>query len=73
MALARALAPAPKVLLLDEPLSYLDPDLRREVRTELLRVIRVTESTALMVTHDVEDAQAMAARIVRMEWKGRIV
>jgi iron(III) transport system ATP-binding protein len=72
LALARALAPAPKVLLLDEPLSNLDPELRLEIRMELKRIIRSTGTTTLMVTHLPEDAEAMAARIARME-KGRIV
>lgn len=72
LALARALAPAPKVLLLDEPLSNLDVDLRRELRTEVRKIIRAAGITTLMVTHSPEDAEAMAGRVLRME-RGRII
>ncbi|MSR65401.1 MAG: ABC transporter ATP-binding protein [Verrucomicrobiae bacterium] len=72
LALARALAPSPKILLLDEPLSNLDVELRRELRAELSRIIRAAGTTMLMVTHLPDDAEAMASRVLRME-KGRIV
>lgn len=71
LALARALAPSPKILLLDEPLSNLDLELRRELREELKRIIRATHTTTLMVTHLPDDAEAMATRVVRME-KGKV-
>lgn len=71
LALARALAPSPKILLLDEPLSNLDLELRRELREELKRVITTTGTTTLLVTHHPDDAEAMAERVLRME-KGRI-
>jgi iron(III) transport system ATP-binding protein len=72
LALARALAPAPKILLLDEPLSNLDPELRRELRAELVRIIGAAGTTTLLVTHLPEDAEAMASRALRME-KGRLL
>ena len=64
VALVRALATRPSLLLLDEPLSHLDPELRDSVRTELLKLFRETDTTALFVSHDIEDAMAMADRMV---------
>ncbi|MCU0625373.1 MAG: ABC transporter ATP-binding protein [Gemmatimonadaceae bacterium] len=63
VALARALVIEPRVLLLDEPLSNLDPLLREEMRTELRETLRRAQVTALFVTHDQEDAFAVADRI----------
>ena len=62
-ALARALAPSPAVLLLDEPFSNLDADLRGQMREEVERVIRATDTTAIFVTHDQEEAFAVADRV----------
>jgi ABC-type Fe3+/spermidine/putrescine transport system ATPase subunit len=64
--LARALAPEPDVLLLDEPLSALDRGLRRQLRDEIARIQRETAVTTLFVTHDQEDAMALADRLVVM-------
>lgn len=64
VALARALAPEPKLLLLDEPFSNLDPSLRREMREEISVILRRVGTTALMVTHDTEDALIVGDRIV---------
>lgn len=72
LALARALAPAPKILLLDEPLSNLDIELRQELRAELSRIIGATHTTMLLVTHLPGDAETMASRVLRME-RGRIL
>ncbi|MEZ5660260.1 MAG: ABC transporter ATP-binding protein [Burkholderiaceae bacterium] len=72
VALARALAPRPKVLLLDEPFSNLDPDLRERLALEVRDLLKVTGTTALLVTHDQYEAFAMADRIGVMEG-GRIV
>lgn len=66
VALARALAPGPAVLLLDEPFSSLDAHLRDHLRGEVRRIIRAAGTTALFVTHDRQDVQAMADRCVEM-------
>ena len=67
IALARALAPAPKVLLLDEPLSALDLKLRKEMQIELKRLQTETGITFVFVTHDQEEALAMSDRIAVMQ------
>jgi iron(III) transport system ATP-binding protein len=59
VALARALAPAPELLLLDEPFSNLDPSLRQQVRHDVREILRATNSTAIFVTHDQEEALSM--------------
>jgi ABC-type Fe3+/spermidine/putrescine transport system ATPase subunit len=66
VALARALVLAPDVLLLDEPLSALDPQLRKQVRAELKELQRRTGVTFLFVTHDQEEALALSDRIAIM-------
>ena len=71
VALARALVRRPRLLLLDEPFSSLDPELRSTLRSELAGIQRDTAVTTLYVTHDVEDA-ALADRLVEMR-AGRIV
>ncbi len=63
IALARALAPQPEVLLLDEPLSALDHKLRQDMRDELQALQRETGITFVFVTHDQEEALAMSDRI----------
>ena len=63
VALARSLVLAPDVLLLDEPLSALDPNLRKEVRAELKNIQRRVGITFLFVTHDQEEALAMSDRL----------
>ncbi|WP_447986477.1 ABC transporter ATP-binding protein [Nitrospira sp. Nam74] len=63
VALARALAPKPVMLLLDEPFSNLDPDMTGKMREDLLHLLRHTSTTALLVTHDHDEAFAMADRI----------
>jgi putative spermidine/putrescine transport system ATP-binding protein len=69
---ARALVIEPRALLLDEPLSNLDPTLRRTMRAELRDTLRRLHMTALFVTHDQEDAFAIADRVALMR-KGRIL
>jgi iron(III) transport system ATP-binding protein len=66
VALARALAPAPRVVLLDEPWSNVDPQLRAELRTEVSAVLRPLGVTAILVTHDREEAFSVADRIALM-------
>jgi spermidine/putrescine ABC transporter ATP-binding subunit len=63
VALARSLAPHPSLLLLDEPLSALDRNLRRETREELVRLQRTLGIAFILVTHDQEEALTMAHRI----------
>ena len=71
VALARALVPRPQVLLLDEPFSGLDQRLRDSVREDTLALLRETRATALLVTHDPEEALAFADHIHVMQ-KGSI-
>jgi len=66
VALVRALATQPSLVLLDEPLSHLDPELRNSVRDDLLNLFKETGTTALFVSHDTEDAMAMADRVIVM-------
>jgi ABC-type Fe3+/spermidine/putrescine transport system ATPase subunit len=72
VALARALVGTPRLLLLDEPLSSLDAELRVAMRTELARIQRSLELTTIYVTHDREDAAVLADRVIEMR-SGRIV
>ena len=67
VAMARAMVIQPRVMLLDEPLSNLDPTLREEMRTELRATLRQAAVTALFVTHDQEDAFAIADRVALLE------
>lgn len=66
VALARSLAPAPRLLALDEPLSSLDADLRRRLAVDVREILRASGTTAIVVTHDPSEAEVMATRIVRM-------
>lgn len=71
VALARALVVKPKCLLLDEPLSNLDARLRQEMRSEIRRIVKDNQLTAIYVTHDQEEALSMADRIAVMD-AGRV-
>lgn len=71
VALARALAPRPRLLMLDEPLAGLDRPLREQLLADLPRILRSLRQTALFVTHDLEEALAVADRVAVMR-AGRI-
>ena len=67
VALARALAPRPAVLLMDEPFSGLDSRLKDSVRAETLAILRESRATAIVVTHDAEEAMRMGDRIALLK------
>jgi iron(III) transport system ATP-binding protein len=66
VALARALAPRPSLLLLDEPFSNLDRELQLKIRDDLKTILQKAGMTTIFVTHDKEDSQALADRVVIM-------
>lgn len=66
VALARALAPKPSLLLLDEPFSNLDANLQQKIRSELRTIIKDTGTTSIFVTHDDEDAKAIADHVLHL-------
>lgn len=72
VALARSLAPRPRLLLLDEPLGALDRTLREQLLEELPRILREVGVTAITVTHDQEEAFALADRVILLH-EGRVV
>ena len=72
VALARALAVEPRLILLDEPLSALDATLRERLAGDLREILRTAGTTALLVTHDHEEAFALADRLAVMR-DGRVV
>lgn len=72
VALARALAPRPGILLMDEPFSGLDARLRESVRNETLTILRESRATAILVTHDPEEALRMGDRIALLR-QGKLV
>ncbi|MYG93344.1 MAG: ABC transporter ATP-binding protein, partial [Acidimicrobiia bacterium] len=72
VALARALAPGPQVILADEPFSNLDAALRKRLRAEVRSILREAQTTAIMVTHDQEEALAVSDQLALMN-EGRVV
>jgi len=72
VALARSLAKAPKLLLLDEPLGALDKKLRQETQFELMDIQEKTGTTFVIVTHDQEEAMTVASRVAVMD-EGKII
>ena len=73
IALARAVATNPKVMLLDEPLSNLDPKLREQMRFEIKDLQKQFGFTVIYVTHDQEVALAISDRIAVMDNKRKIL
>jgi len=71
VALARAMAPAPDVLMMDEPFSGLDSELREQLANEIRQILKESHVTAILVTHDQHEAFAMADRIALLR-EGRI-
>lgn len=67
VALARAIAPEPELLLLDEPFSNLDTDLQVKIREDLRRILKKANTTVIFVTHNENDAHALADRIVKIK------
>lgn len=72
MALARALAPSPKLILLDEPFSALDAGLRAELRMHVRELLYKTGTTTILVTHDQEEALSLADQVAIMR-DGKVV
>ncbi|WP_291724032.1 ABC transporter ATP-binding protein [Bernardetia sp.] len=67
IALARALAPQPQLLLLDEPFSNLDEQLKNEVRQQIKSILEKTQTTTILVTHDLQDALSLADQLAVMK------
>jgi iron(III) transport system ATP-binding protein len=71
IAVARALAPRPRIVLLDEPWNTIDAHLREELRADVLATLRAEDVTVVLVTHEREEAFALADRIVLLH-EGRV-
>ncbi len=67
VALARALASSPQILLLDEPLSSIDQEMRQALQSEILKAHEYLNSTSIMVTHDLPEARRMANEIIKIK------
>jgi ABC-type Fe3+/spermidine/putrescine transport system ATPase subunit len=67
VALARTLAVSPKILLLDEPLTSLDPELKTQLMNDIRNIFDVLRATVIYVTHDSEEADSMVDRIVKIK------
>jgi len=72
VALARAIAPGPEVILLDEPFTSLDAHMARELRDEVVYLLRKTETTAIIVTHDQEEALSVCDVVSVLE-NGKVI
>ena len=68
ISLARSIVAKPKVLLLDEPLSALDTELRKELALEISAIIRQLGITTIFVTHDEAEAEVMSHRVLKWQW-----
>jgi ABC-type sugar transport system ATPase subunit len=73
VALARALASRPQRLLLDEPLSSLDPELKSQLLGTILHLVRATKATLLYVTHDQEEARQVGVRWCTMDPRATVL
>ncbi len=71
VALARALAGNPEVLLLDEPFSSIDENLKNSMRFELKKIVRKTKKTTILVSHDLNDALSIADKVIVLK-KGQV-
>ena len=71
VAIARAIAPDPQILLMDEPFASLDEDLKKDLRRETKKILNNNNITCILVTHDIEDANSMADRIIKLK-EGKI-
>ena len=67
VAIARAIAPKPHLILLDEPFSNLDAELQVKIRKDLRSILKKASITSIFVTHDENDAHALADRIVKLK------
>ena len=67
VAIGRALIRKPKVFLLDEPFSNLDPQLKSSLRNELVRIHKELNATFIYVTHNIEDIESLNARVLTMK------
>ena len=72
IALIRSLSLDPHIILLDEPFSGIDTMLKKQIQKELLEILRMTQKTAIIVTHDVKEAISMSDKIIYLE-NGTIV
>jgi iron(III) transport system ATP-binding protein len=72
VALARSIAQHPKLLLMDEPFSNLDANLKKQIRSDLREILRKCDITCIFATHDLEDAKDIADKILYLE-TGKIV
>ena len=67
VALAQALANEPKLILMDEPFSHLDVVLKRQLKAEIIEIIKKTNTTFIFVTHDTEDALSISDQILILQ------
>ena len=73
VAIAKALALRPQIILMDEPLATLDAMTRREFQEEMLRISSESDSTIIFVTHNIQEALILGTRSIVLQKKGRIV